>query len=145
MIFSITKWKIMFYRGFSIFSDDTFSVGRISASKNSLVSASKNATTSNWLNAKNSAHNKQFWGTINPLYHINILLLESDEIMNNDYKSATVLNNYFFNETGNLKISKCSGDEQHADNNSPRVLKIIFEYMKNPSIDTIKSITTGEK
>ena len=63
------------------------------------------------LNEKKLCDNKRFWGLVKPLLsnkvvsNENITLVEQENIVKNDKKTATVVNDFFSNITTNLGIA----------------------------------------
>ena len=96
------------------------------------------------LNDKNLCDNKKFWSVVKPLLsnkvvsNEKIILLENDKIVENDKKSATVLNNFFSNIIKSLGIPQYKDAEPVGQNISGPVLKAIIKYRSHPSIKAIK-------
>ena len=67
-----------------------------------------------------------------------IILVENDKIVENDKKSATVLNNFFSNIIKSLGIPQYKDAELVGQNISDQVLKAIIKYRSHPSIKAIK-------
>ena len=67
-----------------------------------------------------------------------IILVENDKIVENDKKSATVLNNFFSNILQSLGIPQYKDAEPVGQNKSDPVLKAIIKYRSHPSIKAIK-------
>ena len=95
------------------------------------------------LNEKNLCDNK-FWSVVKPLLSNKVvsnektILAENDKIVENDKKSATVLNNFFSNIIKSLGIPQYKDAEPVGQNISDPVLKAITKYRSHPSIKAIK-------
>ena len=96
------------------------------------------------LNEKKLYDNKTFWSVVKPLLsnkvvsNEKIILVENDKIVENDKKSATVLNNFFSNIIKSLGIPQYKDAERVGQNISDPVLKVIIKYRSHPSIKAIK-------
>ena len=96
------------------------------------------------LNEKNLCDIKKFWSVVKPLLSNNvasnekIILAENDKIVENDKKSATVLNSFFSNIIKSLGIPQYKDAEPMGQNISDPVLKAIIKYRSHPSIKAIK-------
>ena len=96
------------------------------------------------LNEKSLCDNKKFWSVVKPLLsnkvvsNEKIILVENDKIVENDKKSATVLNRFFSNIIKSLGIPQYKDAEPVGRNISDPVLKAIIKYRSHPSIKAIK-------
>ena len=96
------------------------------------------------LNDKNLCDKKKFWSVVKPLLsnkvvsNEKIILVENDKIVENDKKSATVLNNFFSNIIKSLGIPQYKDADPVGQNISDPVLKEIIKYRSHPSIKAIK-------
>ena len=92
------------------------------------------------LNEKNINDNKTFWKTIKPFLSDkvrstnNMKLIDKEEIIKGDCKTAKVLNTFFSNTVSNLNIEEYSSCEPLANNISDPVLKCAVKYRNHPSI-----------
>ena len=81
------------------------------------------------LNEKNLCDNKKFWSVVKPLLsnkvvsNEKIILVENNKIVENDKKSATVLNNFFSNIIKSLGIPQYNDAEPVGQNISDPALK----------------------
>ena len=97
------------------------------------------------LNENFVVDNKLFWKTVKPLLSDNVAgkdeihLIENNEIIKTDLKTAEILNNFFSNRVQNLDISRYSNDEPLVSNTNDATLKAILEYRNHPSIITIRN------
>ena len=96
------------------------------------------------LNEKSVLDNKLFWKTVKPFLSEKmsgmdkIHLIENNELIKNDLKTAEVLNNFFSNIVQNLNIARYTSEESFVDNISDPTLKAILKYRNHPSIITIR-------
>ena len=98
------------------------------------------------LNEKKLCDNKKFWNVVKPLIKLSnkvvsneqIILVENDKIVENDKKSATVLNNFFSNIAKSLGIPQYKDAEPVGQNISDPALKAIIKYRSHASIKAIK-------
>ena len=67
-----------------------------------------------------------------------IHLIENNELIKNDLKTAEVLNNFFSNIVQNLNIARYTSEESFVDNISDPTLKAILKYRNHPSIIAIR-------
>ena len=87
------------------------------------------------LNAKNLCDNKTFWGVVKPVLsnkvvsNEKITLVENDDILENDNKTATVFNNFFSNIITNLGIPQYIEEEPVSQNINDPLIKAIVKYM----------------
>ena len=68
----------------------------------------------------------------------NIHLIENNELIKNDLKTAEVLNIFFSNIVQNLNIARYTSEESFVDNISDPTLKAILKYRNHPSIIAIR-------
>ena len=84
------------------------------------------------LNEKSVADNKLFWKTVKPLLSVKvdckdkIHLIENNELVKTDLKTAEVLNKFFSNIAQNLDISGYSNDESLASNTNNATSNVIY-------------------
>ena len=96
------------------------------------------------LNEKSVVDNKLFWKTIKPFLSEKmsgmdkIHLIENNERIKNDLKTAEVLNNFFSNIVQKLNIARYTSEESFVDNISDPTLKAILKYRNHPSIIAIR-------
>ena len=96
------------------------------------------------LNEKSVVDNKLFWKTVKPFLSEKmsgmdkIHLIENNELIKNDLKTAEVLNNFFSNIVQNLNIARYTSEESFVDNISDPTLKAILKYKNHPSIIVIR-------
>ena len=96
------------------------------------------------LNEKSVVDNKLFWKTVKPFLSEKmsgmdkIHLIENNELIKNDLKTAEFLNNFFSNIVQNLNIARYTSEESFVDNISDPTLKAILKYRNHPSIIAIR-------
>ena len=90
------------------------------------------------LNEKNLCDNKKFWSVVKLLLSNKVVSNEKIILVENDKKSATVLNNFFSNIIKSLGIPQYKDAEPVGQNISDPVLKTIIKYRSHPSIKAIK-------
>ena len=96
------------------------------------------------LNEKTVADNKLFWKTVKPflsdkvsgIYKIH--LIENNELIKSDSKTAETLNNFFSNIVQNLNIARYTSEEPFIENIQDPTLKAILKYRNHPSIIAIR-------
>ena len=92
------------------------------------------------LNEKSVVDNKLFWKTVKSFLSEKmsgmdkIHLIENNELIKNDLKTAEVLNNFFSNIVQNPNIARYTSEESFVDNISDPTLKAILKYRNHPSI-----------
>ena len=67
-----------------------------------------------------------------------IHLIENNQLIKNDLKTAEVLNNFFSNIVQNLNIARYTSEKSFVDNISDSTLKAILKYRNHPSIIAIR-------
>ena len=96
------------------------------------------------LNEKKLCDNKKFWGVVKPVLsnkvvsNEKITLVEKGNIVENDKKTATVLNDFFSNIITNLGIPQYIEGEPVSQNIDDPLMKAIIKYRLHPSIIAIK-------
>ena len=97
------------------------------------------------LNEKKLCDDKKFWGVVKPelLKKVvsnekKITLVEQDNIVENDKKTATVLNDFFYNIITNLGVPEYTEGEPVSQNIDDPLMKAIIKYRLHPSIIAIK-------
>ena len=96
------------------------------------------------LNEKSIVDNKLFWKTVKPFLSEKISgmdkidLIENNELIKNDLKTAEVLNIFFSNIVQSLNIARYTSEESFVDNISDPTLKAILKYRNHPSIIAIR-------
>ena len=96
------------------------------------------------LNVKNLCVNKKFWGAVKPVLSNKVMssekitLVENDDILENDKRTATVFNNFFSNIITNLGIPQYIEEEPISQNIDDPLMKAIVQYRNHPSIAAIK-------
>ena len=98
----------------------------------------------NNLNEKKLCDNKKFWGVDKPVLsnkvvsNEQITLLEQNNNVENDKKTATILNDFFSNIITNLGIPQYIQGEPVSQNIDDLLMKAIVKYRLHPSIIAIK-------
>ena len=96
------------------------------------------------LNEKKLCDNKKFWGVDKPVLsnkvvsNEQITLLEQNNNVENDKKTATILNDFFSNIITNLGIPQYIQGEPVSQNIDDLLMKAIVKYRLHPSIIAIK-------
>ena len=96
------------------------------------------------INEKKLCDNKKFWGVVKPelsnkvVSNEKIILVEKDNIVENDKKTVTVLNDFFSNIITNLGIPQYIEGEPVSQNIDDPLMKAIIKYRLHPSIIAIK-------
>ena len=96
------------------------------------------------LNGKNFSDYRKFWGVVKPVLsnkvvsNEKITLVEKDNIVENDKKTATVLNDFFSNIITNLGIPQYIEGEPVSQNIDDPLMKAIIKCRLHPSIIAIK-------
>ena len=96
------------------------------------------------LNVKNLRDNKKFWGVVKPVLSNKVMpsekitLVENDDILENDKRTATVFNNFFSNIITNLGIPQYIEEEPISQDIDDPLMKAIVKYRNHPSIVAIK-------
>ena len=96
------------------------------------------------LNVKNLCDNKKFWSVVKPVLSNKVMssekitLVENDDILENDKRTATVFNNLFSNNITNLGIPQYIEEEPISQNIDDPLMKAIVKYRNHPSIVAIK-------
>ena len=95
------------------------------------------------LNEKKLCDIKKFWGAVKPTLsnkvasNEKITLVEQDNIVENDKKAATFLNDFFSNIITNLGIPQYIEGEPVSQNIDDPLMKAIIKYRFHPSIIAI--------
>ena len=96
-------------------------------------------------NEKKICDNKKFWSVVKALLsnikvvsNEKITLIENDYIVENDEKTATVLNNIFSNVITSLNIPQYNETEPVSQNINDPLIAAIIKYRSHPSIIAIK-------
>ena len=96
------------------------------------------------LNVKNLCDSKKFWGVVKPVLSNKVMssekitLVENDDILENDKRTATVFNNFFSNIITNLGIPQYIEEKPISQNIDDPLMKAIVKYRNHPSIVAIK-------
>ena len=96
------------------------------------------------LDEKKICDNKKFWSVVKPLLsnkvvsNEKITLIENNNIIENDEKTATVLNNFFSNVITSLNIPQYNETEPVSQNINDPLIAAIIKYRSHPSIIAIK-------
>ena len=97
------------------------------------------------LNEKTAADNKLFWKTVKPFLSDKVSgmdkihLIENNELIKSDSKTAETLNNFFSNIVQNLNIARYTSEEPFKENIQDPTLKAILKYRNHPSIIAIRN------
>ena len=95
-------------------------------------------------NEKKLCDNNKFWGVVKPVLlnkvvsNEKITLVERDNIVENDKKTANVFNDFFSNIITNLGIPHYIEGEPVSQNIDDTLMKAIIKYRLRPSIIAIK-------
>ena len=92
------------------------------------------------LNEKKLCDKKEFWRVVKPVVVSNekITLVETDNLVENDKKTATVLNVFFSNIITNLCIPQHIEGEPVSRNIEDPLMKAIIKYRLHPTIIAMK-------
>ena len=102
------------------------------------------------LDEKNIYDNKTFWKTVKPMlskkikFNERITLIENDEIIKTEKRTAEVLNAFFSNVVQNLDIQQYNVDDPICENIDEPLLKAIVRYRNQPSIVAIKKFCNSK-
>ena len=91
------------------------------------------------MNVKDIVDNKQFWGTVKPLFSEKIHLVEDETVIKQDGNNSGLLILFFSSAVKNLKKPEFSDINPLAERLSDTTLKAILKYKNNPSIVTIRN------
>ena len=92
-----------------------------------------------------------FWKTVKPFIWDKItskekeILAEENETVSNDEETVQVLNTFFSNILGSLKIPEYVTNDPISDNISDPIVKLIVKNRKHPSILTIVEVYKERK
>ena len=95
------------------------------------------------LNVKDVVDHKKFWKTIKNFFSgksnnsENISLIESGNLLTDDFKIAETFNKYFQNLVPNLALKVPSNLLCQTPENGDEILAAIYKYQNHPSIKTI--------
>ena len=96
------------------------------------------------LNEKTVTDNKLFWKTVKPFLSDKVSgvdkihLIENNELIKSDSKTAETLNNFFSNIVQNLNIARYTSEEPFIENIQDPTLEAILKYRNHPSIIAIR-------
>ena len=92
------------------------------------------------IDEKKVCDNKKFWGVVKPLLsnkavsNEKIALIENNNIIENDQKTATVLNNFFSNVITSFNIRQYNETEPVSQSINDPLIAAIIKYRSHPSI-----------
>ena len=104
------------------------------------------------LDISSDKYNKQFWKSVKPHFSDNerknpkIILVEKNQIISDDKKTAEIMNDYFINIIKDLDIPEIATEEEHSNTNivyDNTTDLIIHTYRNHPSILKIKEYTNS--
>ena len=96
------------------------------------------------LDEKKLCDNKKFWSVVKPILSNKVVsnekvtLIEDNNIVENDEKTATVFNNFFSNIIKNLGVPQYNEIDPVSQNLDNTLMKAIMKYRCYPSIIAIK-------
>ena len=96
------------------------------------------------LDEKKLCDNKKFWSVVKPILSNKVVsnekvtLMEGNNILENDKKTATVFNNFFSNIIKNLGIPQYNEIDPVSQNIEDTLMKAIIKYRCHSSIIAIK-------
>ena len=98
------------------------------------------------LNEKAVADNKIFWKTVKPFLSDKVSgmdkihLIENNELIKSDSKTAETLNNFFSNIVQNLNIARYTIEEPFIENIQDPTLKAILKYRNQALLQFVTNI-----